>query len=501
MAGVSQDFTDMTAIPTQVQIPAVQMPFQANPALGSTPERYYEIDPAMSYESSAPARKLTTSDFIDKIPTPVRGQTPSPASRLIQPWPLWRISGMSLVGGLFLAAIVFFNADWATGAALAGAIALTTALLVLIYTGVRVALGMLQATNPHRRRQLLATGLALVMLFTFAAYGMGQQSAIHAMQARYSENQQNYSLAYSEFQAAGEKAPTSVDLARVTTEWGEAFANQQQYALAVTKLTGVLQNFSRVPVQVQRAQNDLIATYISWSATQAHLSDYVGAAYYLDTLLAQSYCTVACQSLATPKAAVAYYQLAEQSLSGQQYTQAVQAFATLATRFASATDATETRKIHADYASALWGLGQQQVKSTCANAVSTYQQLASSFNDTTQGKQATSALQQPVNVTGRFTGKISGSGPTVYLVQGLTVGYPSDQVSTLVTNAPKTSVQSNGSYTFANVAQGKYALVWTTNPDSLKFFYGVLNNNQVVYTANVGPLCVVAMGNIAQDIV
>ena len=191
--------------------------------------------------------------------------------------------------------------------------------------------------------------------------------------------------------------------------------------------------------------------------------------------------------------------LAEQQLSAQHFASAVNAFAVLTTSFAGSPEAGQ---VHADYARALWGLGQQQLNIACASAVKTYQQLAQQFSDTTQGQQAATALQQPVTVKGHFTTALPGPGapynPTVALVQGLSAGIPQFQFPPLLRKAPTAHIESDGSFTIASVSQGTYELVWS-NDGTLHFYYAS-NGNTVLYTAQVGPLCTYDYGAINETI-
>ncbi len=418
----------------------------------------------------------------------------------VQPMSLWAFLGSIAVAALLLTALVFLNPDWATGALIAGIVTLIAAILLLIATGVRVALGLLVETNPYRRTQVISVALLVVLLFLASGIGITQQTGLHAMQARSLESQHNWSTAISEYQAAHESAPSSTDLARVYNEWGEDLSQQQHYADAIAHFTIVLQNYSQTNDQLARARIDVFATYLAWGDADTHSQDYAGATSHYDTLLGLNYCDPACQSQAKPKDAAAYAHLAEQQLGGQHFASAVSAFTVLTTSFASSPEAKQAQT-HADYAKALWGLGQQQLNTTCADAVKTYQQLAQQFADTGQGQQAATALQQPVTVKGHFTTSLpSGAryNPTVALVQSLVVGIRQAQFPPLLHKAPLVKIQSDGSFTFASVPQGTYELVWS-NDGTLHFYYAN-NGNSVLYTAQLGPLCTYDYGAINETI-
>jgi tetratricopeptide (TPR) repeat protein len=422
---------------------------------------------------------------------------PDEVNRFVRPLPLWASASGIVVGALLLVGLIFLNPDWATGALIAGVIAIILAVLLLIASGVRVALGILAPTNPRRTSQVVSASLLVLLLFAFSGVSLSQQTGLHAMQARYLEGQHNWQAAANEFQDAGEIAPASTNLARVYNEWGEALVSQHQYADAVAKFGTVIHDYTGVSAQVKRAQTDMISAYLNWASSAARGRDYAHATSYYDTLLKLSYCTATCQSQAQTADATAYYDLAEQQLGLQQYTRAVNAFTVLSTNFPNAP---EVKKSHGDYAKALWGLGQQQLTTTCSNAVMTYQQLAHQFGDTSQGQQAGTALQQSVGVKGHFTTPVPGppANPTVSLVQGMYFGITGSQFAQLVTNAPHTPVQSNGDFTFSSVPQGTYTLVWSYD-GQLHYTYGH-NQNQMLYQANLGPLCTYNYGDIPETI-
>lgn len=467
-------------IPKENQVPLFQE------ASGLQPGR------SMYGATGQPAPAMTAFEGIDAPPR-------SEIHPLVRPLPRWPLLAGIAVGILLLVGLVFLNPDWATGAIIAGLVGSILAFLLLIAAGVRVALGMLAETNPHRWMQIGSSACLILFLFFTAGTSFTQQTALHAMQARYLENQHNWHTAITEYQEAGEAAPTSTNLARVYNEWGEDLRSQQQYASAITKFNTVLNMYARLADQVNRARNNLVTTYLAWAASASQQQNYAGATSHYDALLTLSYCTASCHSLVLPKDATAYYYLAEQQLEKQHYSAASIAFKSLTARFATSPEARQKR-IHSDYAKALWGLGQQQLHSTCADALKTYQQLAMHFSDTQQGQQAATTLQQPVQVKGRFTQHVPGApfNPTVYLVQGLVVGIQQFQFPPLLKNAPTTQIRSDGSFTFSSVPQGTYELVWS-NDGTLHFYYA-FNGSQVLYTARVGPLCTYNFNEINQTI-
>ena len=424
-------------------------------------------------------------------PTPQQGP-----SKLIKPLPVWAFITSIVIVALVLALLLFFTgSDWSSGAQTAGIVALIVGGLILIAFGVRSALGMLVATNAHRRSQIISSLLLALILFAVGAIGLTQGTGIHAVQAHFLEAQQKWQLAINEYQLNGQSAPASDDLARTYVEWGEALSSQQQYNDAVGKFNTVITTYTQATTEVTRAEKDAISAYQAWGAAASQRQDYNGATQHYDALLSQTYCSGSCQSQTSTADATAYYNLAEQALAAQKYADSVAAFNTLTTKFSSSSEA---QRAHADYAKALWGEGQQQLTTTCSSAVATYQQLATSFSDTTQGQQAATALKQPQGVKGHFTTTIpSGTNtPEAGLVQGITANMSSNAFYAILAKSPVVAVHSDGTFQFSPVAQGTYYLVW-----------GVANSadNQVVflvgqrYPATVGPLCPFNYGDINEQ--
>lgn len=424
-------------------------------------------------------------------------------NQFVQPLPIWVGASAIVLVALILVGLVFLNADWATGALIASVIALILAVLLSIANGMRMALGMLLPTNPRRRSQVISAILLLLLLFVFSGLGMSQQKSLHAAQARYLEGQRSWQIAVSEFQAAGEVAPGSINLARVYNEWGESLSKQQQYTQAVTKFDAVLNTYKGASAQVQRARTDLVSAYLAWGHYASQQQQYATATSAYDAMLALSFCESTCQAQGSAMDATAYYNLAEQQLGKQQYTLSVNAFTVLSTRFPNAP---ETKKSTDDYAKALWGLGQQQLASmsTCPSAVKTYQQLAKQFGSTSQGQQAASALQKPVTVKGHFTTTIPGlpAHPTVALVQNMYNDISNGIFVELLDMAPTAQVKSDGTFTFLSVAQGTYTLVWSYD-GKLNYYYarsGTGTQAQLLYKITLGPLCTYDYGAINQTI-
>lgn len=432
------------------------------------------------------------------------GPAALPAARapgaLVRPLPLWAFLTSILAVALLLAVLVFFTgADWTAGAQTAGIVALIVGALILIAFGVRAALGLLAQTNVHRRSQVISALLLALILFGVGAIGLTQGAGIHAVQARFLEGQQKWQLALNEYQASGQSAPTSDDMARTYVEWGEQLSNQQplsdqQFNDALSKFTVAITTYAQAPAQVARAQKDMLSTTLAAGSFDSQSKNYAGATRYYDALLGQTYCTASCQAQVGQQDATAYYNLAEQALGAQKFADAVAAFNTLTTKFGNSPEA---QKAHADYAKALWGQGQAQLTTTCSSAVATYQQLASNFSDTSEGQQASTALKQPQPVKGQFTTSVPGgtNTPEVGLVQGISANMSSNAFYAILAKSPVIIVQSDGKFQFRPVAQGTYYLVWGVANSADKQEVFLVGQR---YPATVGSLCPFDYGSISE---
>ena len=465
-------------------------------------EIFGESQPAYSDQSLSSINNYQTSPQMPPFQsvTPSTPPSKTPWYRVLpKPIPLWAFIGSIVAVVLLFVVLQLTGSDWATGASHVGIIAGILALLILLITVVRMLLGMAAKSNPTRLIQLISAGLLFLLLSLLCLVGLTQQSAIHSLQAHSWEAQQQWQSSINEYQLAGEGAPTSENITRVYNEWGEQINAQHRYENALAKFNIVLTNYGSASAGIARAQSDTVKAYLAWSQQASLQQDYQAATNHYDALLQQTYCTATCQSQASALDATAYYNLAESKFATKNYGDAVNYFQILVTRFPSSPEA---QKIHRDYAKALFGHGQQQLKSaTCSDAVSTYQQLSTQFRDTPEGQQATRALKAPQSVKGRFTGSIPNSPsltPVVALMKGLYEGIPPDQLSNLFYSSPQTTIAPDGSFVFGPQPQGSYELAWGTNINATGA--GVLSWDTARYIANVGPLCTYDFGDIAENV-
>jgi outer membrane protein assembly factor BamD (BamD/ComL family) len=421
--------------------------------------------------------------------------------------PLWAFIA-SIVAVVVLLVILFLTgSDWAAGALRVGIVAGILAVVIALFTVVRILLGMAAKSNPKRVVQLVSSGLAILLLLLLSLVGLTQQSTVHSLQAHNWEGQQQWQSSINEYQLAGEGASTSENIARVYNEWGEQFSAQQRYEDAFVKFNLVMTNYGSASAGLAQAQSDTVKAYLGWGQQASQKHNYVAATSHYDALLQLSYCNASCQSQANSLDATAYYNLAESQLAAQNYADATNNFQIVVKRFSSSPEA---QKLHADYAKALFGQGQQQIASaTCSSAIPTYQQLSTQFSDTPEGQQATTALKAPQPVKGRFTGVVPGN-PSLSVIAGLMNGITGKITANQFYAAfnsnrtPKTTIQSDGSFNFQALPQGTYDLVWgsNNNADGQQSYTFVYHNSDgsPVFVAMVGPLCPFDFGDINQNI-
>jgi hypothetical protein len=422
---------------------------------------------------------------------------------LSKPMPIWALIGSILLVTVLLVLLLLSGSDWATGAMRVGIVAGILALMILLITVVRMNMGKATKSNPTRLIQLISTILVILLLSLLCLVGLTQQSPIHNLQAHSWEAQKQWQSAINQYQSSGEGAPTSEDIARVYNLWGEQFTSHQQYVEALAKYNIVLTYYSSASEGVARAQSESITVYFAWGQQASQQHDYMAATNHYDVLLHLPYCAATCRIQASALDAKAYYNLAESQLAAKNYPAAINNFHILVSRFANSTEAANA---HRDFAKALFGEGEQQLKgAVCSSAVPTYQQLSAQFGDTPEGQRATSALRANQPVKGHFISAIPNNPsltPIATLIQGLNHNMPDSQFFQLLNAAPTAQIQSNGDFVFSPLPQGTYGLAWGTNQsDGSKHFQFAYNTDgSSTYIAKVGPLCPYDFGDLNETI-
>jgi tetratricopeptide (TPR) repeat protein len=412
------------------------------------------------------------------------------------------IAGIVLVSLLLIVLLLTSN-DWAMGAMRVGIVAGILALVILLITVVGMITAKAIKPNPARLIQLISTVLVILLLSLLSLVGLTQQSPIHNLQAHSWEARQQWQSAINQYQSSGEGAPSSENIARIYNLWGEQFKAHHRYLDALAKYNIVLTYYGSASTGVARAQSDSITAFFAWGHQASQQHDYMAATNHYDDLLHLAYCAATCRIQASALDATAYYNLAESQLAAKNYPNAISNFHVLVSRFANSIEA---HRVHRDYAKALLGEGEQQLKgAVCASAVPTYQQLSTQFGDTTEGQQATSVLKANQPVKGHFVSAIPNNPsltPIASLIQGLNHNMSDSQFFQLLNAAPTASIQSNGDFIFSPLPQGTYGLVWGTNgSDGSRHFQFAYNaDGSSTYVAKVGPLCPYDFGDLNETI-
>lgn len=470
------------------------------PYPGQTPSPYPAptTQPRYDYQYSASQPLYGQQYLVPGSVVPPRRQPPRWLQSFGKPFPFWALLVVTLVTLAVFGVLAVAGNDWAQSALFVGLAAGAVFLLLATLTIVRSVGGMGGAENTRRVRQYVSAGLGLALLLGLFGSAFVLQTPLHRAQAASYEGQKQWQLALTEYKQAGERSPSSNDLARVYNAWAEESAAHGEYAAAIDFFSSVLKTYPGAIKQTARAKSGLITTYIAWGKAALDGKDYQAAAQRLDTLLALDYCDSVCTASAGAADATAYFSLAEAALATQAYDVAVDKFHSLVTRFPSAPEATQA---HPDLAKSLLGLGQKQRAGVCSQAVPTYQELSTKFADTPEGQAATGELAQPQPVIGRFTKAIPG-GAYVILAKGMYKNMPHNQyISKVSSPAPRLHVNADGSFRFTPLAQGVWDLVMATidsNGENYVFFTRT-SDGLSYYQATVAPLCPFDFGPIDED--
>lgn len=416
---------------------------------------------------------------------------PPDLNKYIQPLPLWMTIVSSIIVASVLVALMFFvPPDWAAGLQISGIVALVLGLLVLTAFGIRSVLGVLAETNPYRKSQIMSAIVLVGLLFGHGIVGVTSlgQDVAHNLQGHVLEGRQQWQSAIKEYQEAGQAAPNSTDLARTYTEWGQHLLKQPDYQGALNKFSAVLTSYKGATDQVKKqAQQGAIQAYQALGKQAVQQARYDVAVQQFSTLLNQAYCDQACRTSIGPFEATAYFHLGEQKLAAQDYAAAADAFKHL-TSDNNLKHSPEAKKVHGDYAKALFAEGKLALSTTCASAVPIYQQLAQNFSDTPEGQAAARALNGPVMVKGHFTSPVppASTAPFVFLGTKTFSAQPTfSEFTSDFNSSPHTVIHSDGTFLFTNVHPGNYQFVYGTlnNKDKLIHFFPSPSNTAI------GQLC------------
>lgn len=411
------------------------------------------------------------------------------AHMLALPFPQWLTLGAPIaialtLGAVFLIETTLLGGDWATGAL---AVSFTAFALTLITIGVligRIALGRRSFGT------ILLAGLLALALLVSGVGGVTQANPLRRAQAHQAETSGQWRLAIDEYTQAGERPPSSTNLARVYAEWGEATLRQGDYATAAEKLTTVTTRFPTSGALVTRARADLFKTYSVWIKSGAITLPFKQSLDFLASYSIDPACDSACKQSIANLTGQAHYQYGEQLVKASQYKPAIAEFELIQSQYAKSTFATPA---HTAAAAAYWALGQELLTQDCVSAVPYYQSLAENYSDTSQGQQAKAALAQPQTVKGMLTNYPSNPAPTLYLSRHINPAvnaYSHDFKATFNT--------TTGAFSFANVPQGSYYLTTYRAISSTEeaFTYYKDTNTGKPYAIQVGPLCTTDLASL-----
>lgn len=408
-----------------------------------------------------------------------------PRSPLARPFPFW-VSLLLTVGMILLAALVYvadetlIRGDWAAGARAAGVSAFILAGLTVLLLVVRLSVGRRAAST------VILSLLLAVLLIGAGASGIALANPLHGLQAQTLERGGDWSGAIYEYELKGEQAPNAPNIARIYDEWGEQDLQQKSYKDAVTRFTIVITQYGQSGAPVDRAQTDLFETFTTWVQANDPSVPYGDAIADLVAYRSNPQCDATCQTTSKAVEAQARYEYGVQLLARQQYSAAVQQLELVQSQFATSPYA---KQAHLAAAQAYFALGQQQLQSSCSDAVPTYQTLAKQYGDTPEGGKAKSALAAPQSVSGNISG-YADPNRTVYLSRSVNISadyYSQDYQAT---------VDSSGSFTFKNVAQGKYNLSAAPYTSGSYTYYEYWEAGQDLYPVHVVPLCPTQIGQL-----
>jgi tetratricopeptide (TPR) repeat protein len=375
-----------------------------------------------------------------------------------------------------LLGLALAHGEWAAGlrAAAFGALALGAA--ALIATVVRAALG-----RQETRTVVLSLGAAL-LLGLLGDGGLALIPATHLAQARALESNGQFDLVLAEYSAAGARAPSSRDLARVHVEWGDALVREGRYADAAAQYLEVVQRFPDVTGQTTPARSGLLSAYGRWILVGGGHLTYDAVLEQLAAIRQATWCDATCQGEVDGLLAQAQYAAGRAAARDGQHASAAAHFDSVTAQFPTSSYAPLA---HAAAAVEYLALGQaQRAGATCTDAVPTYQKLATTFADTPEGVAAQQALAAAVNVTGTLSGYPTDPPPAMYLSRHIVE-------STIFSDEYHATPTAAGAFTFSGVLPGSYNLSAALPDGSGVHWYDAQTGNP--YNVVVGPLCTLTL--------
>jgi hypothetical protein len=361
--------------------------------------------------------------------------------------PLWvGILALLAAAATFVYGAFALHKDWADSAWIAAFVALAGVGVILVAGIVVLAL---------RRFQWLTLGLSALLLVALSGtgvYALTNQTAIHRLQARALENNQQWQASIHEYGLAGEQPPAAPNIARVDLEWGEQYYSVQQYREATDRYLQALSDDSSDAAIETRAQKGLYQSYVAWLYANPPDDRLHAIAAFLDSYLANPLCDSDCQKFTRPLAAQAIYLYGEARL-------------------------------------------KQNSNSFCSRVATDFQDLVSRYAGTEGAQRASIALATPVPVTvyiqdfpAKYIGSIGHLSKHVYPEQLDKVSYISrDYAAPLNAWAQPGIVQA----IFNDIPPGRYNFSFDYPPGSQFEFHYWWAQDQPFdpYSAVVPPLC------------
>jgi Outer membrane lipoprotein len=395
------------------------MPLGSTPGTPAYPSAPYSYPgyPTYSGYTAMPSAPLNTH-----IPNPYatiplsQQRTPlaiQPKILTILGQPFSCLVSASIIGGALLVVALSFpvnatlaRADWSDSAITAAIVAFVLASLTIIGTFVRVAVG-------RRVRSMLLLALAMTLgLSALGGVSLAISAPLHGTQAHVFELGNNWEAAIHEYTLAGESAPAAPDIARIHDEWGEQLLAHHSYLQATGHFSTVINTYYHSNSSLGRAYKDQFNTYHAWLQNNAADIPYYDMLGYFDQYRGSSYCDASCSAAIDAIQPQALYQYGTQLVDQSNYSLAILQFEAVQTRFPTSS---YVSKAHIAAAQAYYQLGQQQLATSCASAVSAYQILVKNYADTPEGKKAKTDLAAPQDVTGYITGFPAGVVPMMLL--------------------------------------------------------------------------------------
>jgi hypothetical protein len=268
-------------------------------------------------------------------------------------------------------------------------------------------------------------------------------------------------------------------------------AKKQAWSDAANHLSAALVSNPSDASLAAKVNSALYTTFAGWMKADVAHVPYAVAIESFATQREASNCDPTCQTDSAALEAQARYLFGQQLATAQSYADAAKQFSTIETQFASSAYATQA---HAAAAKAYFALGQQQIAgAVCTDAVPTYQTLAQTYSNTSEGQRAATALAAPQKVTGKFTGLPAGNPvPRVRLSK-----FANPTAFVFSTDYATALDATTGAFTFATVKPGAYNL--STARDlgfkvDFHYYHGAAGD---LYSIKVGPLCALDLGSIA----